>query len=204
MSISWKRSVFGLLAPFRMAIAGLGRKPGSEMVLSMLLDEVDLADTELKMTVEQTYRTFASFESNDAIERARKMGSISAVRIFSDATMLRTLRISVTPFVSAFDAESSSRRAVDNLRIKLGSTAITHNYLNDVSVPGISNVFVHEIIGARTRGPVGDRILAGAVDNYLVHMAFQANARIDESWPWDEITSIAAHQGLKIRKVLDT
>ncbi len=202
MSNSWKRSILGILNPFRAAIAGMGRKPGGERVLSMLLDETDLAIEEINMIGEETYRTFATFESNDEIERARKNGSISAVRVFRNAEVMRSLRISVIPFVSASDAESSVRRAVDNTRPKWGRKVVEQRYLDDVSVPGVANVFIREIIGRGPRGPVGDRILSGTVDNYLLVMAFQASASIEESWPWEEITSIATHQGLKIRKVL--
>jgi hypothetical protein len=204
MSNSWKRTVLGLLAPLRVGFAGLGRKPGGETVLSMLLDETDLASTGITMTTEHTYRTFATFESTVELDRARKDGSITAVRALRNANVMRSLRISVAPFVSASDAESSVLRAVDNVRFKGRRTPSTDRYLEDMSVPGVSHVLVREIIGDGPRGPGGDRLLAGAVDNYLLRLTFQAQGRIDEQWPWEEITSIATQQALKIRKILNT
>jgi hypothetical protein len=197
MSNSWKRTVLGLLAPLHVGFAGLGRKPGGETVLSMLLDETDLASTGITMTTEHTYRTVE-------LDRARKDGSITAVRALRNANVMRSLRISVAPFVSASDAESSVLRAVDNVRFKGRRTPSTDRYLEDMSVPGVSHVLVREIIGDGPRGPGGDRLLAGAVDNYLLRLTFQAQGRIDEQWPWEEITSIATQQALKIRKILNT
>lgn len=104
----WKCSILGILNPFRAAIAGMGRKPGGERVLSMLLDETELAIEEMNMIGEETYWTFPTFESNDEIERARKNGSISAVRVFRNAEVMRSLRVFVMPFVSASDADHYS------------------------------------------------------------------------------------------------
>ncbi|MGH3733683.1 MAG: hypothetical protein ACRDVC_10000 [Acidimicrobiales bacterium] len=171
-------------------------------MLSMLLDDNDLVSADLKTATEHTYRTFAKFDSTDAVDRARANGSITAVRVLRDDVAKRSLRISVIPFVSASDAASSVQRALDNVRFKLGNTATTQSYVEGVSVQEVSHVLIREIIGAGPRGPAGDRLLAGNVDNFLVSIAFQAQGSIDESWPWEEIATITARQARKIRKVL--
>lgn len=159
MNSPWKRSVLGFLAPFRVGFAGLGPKVGGDAVLSMLLDETDLATAEMKVTAEHTYRTFATYESTDAVDRARKNGSITVVRVLRNAAVTRTLRITVVPFVSATDAELSVQRAVENIRIKVKSASQRH--VDGVSVPGVTHVLIREILGVGPRGPAGDRLLAG-------------------------------------------
>jgi hypothetical protein len=196
--------VLGALGPFRIAIAGFGRKPGGDTVLSMLLDDNDLASSELKMTSEHVYRTFASLDSTDAIERARKSGSVSAVRVLRDDVVMRSLRIRVTPFVSAGDAESSVARAVENVRVKFRRATGEQRYIEGVDVSDVSHVIVREILGAGPQGPAGDRLLAGAIDNYLICLAFQAQGNVEELWPWDEISEITTQQAHKIRGALNT
>jgi hypothetical protein len=155
------------------------------------------------MTMEHTYRTFASLGSSDAINRARKYGSITAVRVLRDPVAMRSLRISVVPFASVSDAQSSVKRAIENIRFKLGSTASTQRDLEDVSVPEVSHVLIREILGAGARGPAGDRLLAGTVDNFLISMSFQAQGSVEESWPLEYITSMATRQARKIREVFN-
>lgn len=203
MSSTLGRWALEAVYPFRVAIAGFGKKPGGDTVLSMLLDDTDLASAKLEKTLENTYRTFANFDSTDAIDRARKKGSITAVRVFRDDVAMRSLRIRVTPFVSISDAESSVQRVVDNVRFKWGRTPRTLGYVEGVSLPEVSHNIIREIEGTGPRGPEGDRLLAGTIDNFLIGLAFQAEGRVEELWPWDEIVEIAALQARKIRKVLE-
>jgi hypothetical protein len=198
MRTSWKRSVLGLLNPFRTAIAGIGQKPGEDDVRRMLLDDFDFSNINFEKKLDHTYRTFASFKSTDAINRARKNGSITAIRIFRDDTKKTSLRIQVTPFVSLNDAVSSVETTIDNFRLKLGRRIEAQNSVEGLIVPEVSGVMVIDILGTGPTGQTGDRILAGAVNNVLLKMSFQADGNIEELWPWGTITEIANRQAQRI------
>jgi hypothetical protein len=197
-----KRLVFSVAAPIRYAIAGIGRKPGSEYMVSMLLSESDLPGANLKDVYNYTYRSFWIFNSSDATRRARDVGSLTAVRILKNEKVGRSLATQVSRFASPEDALSRVEQSTENRLIKPGSTVLSIERVIDIKISTFDGLIVQELLGTSFRRASGERTVAGNVGEIVVRMQFGADGEIEELWSWDEIVSTATIQAERVRRVL--
>jgi hypothetical protein len=100
------RQFTGTFVFIRYSITEMGRKPGAEIMVSMLLNGNDLPDAELKVTYDYTHRTYSGSGPSDAIRRAQNIGSITAVRTLRNEEVRRSVQIHARRFASAEDALS--------------------------------------------------------------------------------------------------
>lgn len=177
--------------------ASLGAKPGSEWVLSMLLESHDLP-AGWKMTSEITRRTGPGAGSTEELRRARRAKSVTARRVFMDSSKRRELSTSAAPYESALDAQAMARTVADRLvtnplfvgKLKQG------RYVEESEVHGLV-AYEAEFFGANGNGTT--RFVAGAEDQIGWTMQFTS---LGGWWPWEEISPLTALQVANIETAL--
>jgi hypothetical protein len=202
MNDSLRRFFVPVLGPIQYGLAGIGRKPGAEYVASMLLSDIDLPGTDLKITYDYTFRTHSLFNSSEEIRRARRIGSISASRVLRNEEVGRSLATLITRYASSEDAFSQVGRSSEYVLTQPLKRVVSNEPVSNINVPGFERLIVRELRGSALKQPVGDRLLFGNVEEIFVRMMFGADGEIERLWAWDDIISIATEQAERVRTVL--
>jgi hypothetical protein len=197
----WGRGFSGMVIVIRLFIGTLGRKPGQDRLLAMLLQSSDLPRGDWRVANQRTHRTGAGRASTNEVRRARKEKSITAWRCIMSDSARRSLSSSVTPYATSSDAESSLRQLIPRLiRKPFSKLNISGERIVDGrEVPGLPDALIYEEQTAGPNGPGGTRIVAGTIEKILFVMDFSS---LGELWPWDEVTSITALQVAKIQSTV--
>jgi hypothetical protein len=184
----------------RLAVASVGRKPGKERLIAMLLDSADLAEGGWEVFRQRTFRAGALRGATHEARRARKIGGITAWRRLVRNQPSRTLACSVASFASPSDARSQVSKTLHFVirRSTARYTMSGERIVEDQEIPGVLEPLVYEERFIGPRGPGGSILVAGAVDEIVFNLEFSA---LGELWSWDDVRSIAAKQVEKIQRV---
>jgi hypothetical protein len=179
-------------------LSSLGRKPGSDAALALLLDSNDLPSG-WQMAHEWTYRTGAGQDPTHEIWRARSIKSVTARRFFRNQSSDREITTSVARYATASDAvamtETLTDRLIHNPRSALRVTNKRH--IRDFEYPKPQGVLIaYEEFLEEPGKTVGLRLVAGVVDDFAWNMNFST---VDGWWPWEDISSLAVRQMERVR-----
>ena len=167
----------------------------------MLLETTDLADGPWLARQQRTFRTGAGQPQTDETRRARKNGSITAMRTFRHATDRRTLTCSVIPFAAPSDAQAYVPKIPNRMmRIpfsKFKSYGTCVFPAGEVSAMAEGLAYEERFAGPKDSGCF--RLLAGTVDEIVFTVQ---GAAVDGHWEWDELERAAASQVQKVRDIL--
>ena len=183
----------------RMFLGSLGKQPGRESVLSMLIDSNEFPSADWVMTHERTFRTGAGRNMTDQLTHAREAGSITARRGFSNGGHKRTVTTSVVPYVSALDARAMVPKTVDQLIRKPFSRmkSTRSNVVENAKTDRVQADLVYEEQFQSRQRSVGMKLLAGSVGEIVWILNFAA---LEDWWTWDELEPIAASQVRRIER----
>jgi hypothetical protein len=179
-------------------LSSLGKKPGAEAVVALLLDLDDLpAGWRLKRQL--TFRTGAGQDPTHEIWRARSMKSVTAHRFFRSDSDDRSLTTGVAPYATPADAEAMARTILNRSLRKPFSPAqsLGSRHVEDaVFLKGPGVLVVHQTNWQEPDGSIGTQVLAaGAADELSWAMTFTA---VEDRWPWEEISSLVDMQIKKL------
>jgi hypothetical protein len=183
----------------RWVLAQLGRKPGAEDVLAMLLTARDLPGGGWKQADQRTWRSGEADPDSAWARRARDIRSVTAWRSFENAGTSRWLWCQVTPLASASDAEAAlddlPRRLLKNLRAEVSVVGS-----RDVDPPALEHsgrVWAHE---QETEGPTGRGVtllVAAAVGRMVTAVA---GSSLGAGWTWDSFGIVASLQAERVAR----
>ena len=130
----------------QLVAAQLGRKPGKERVLSLLLEVPDLPGDRWAVKDQRTWRTGQTSHPSEAAVRARAAGSITAWRSFEQKGISRGLWVQVTPAVSGEDAQAFVKdmpnRFVKNPGALVGVRS--ERTIEGTQIPGADDIWCYE------------------------------------------------------------
>jgi hypothetical protein len=184
------------------AIGQFGKRSVRMSSLAMLLDESELPDADWTLLHERSWRTGAGGMKSEEVRAAHRIGTFTAIRLFEHVFRNRWVWIEVMPFASAQDAQS----AVPKIRTGLVSnpnatvTVIEERTIEDQEVPGLAHPLVFEQVTTGRNGRGAARYIGGHVDRVLFLVSTSAS---EAGWPWNEVTSLASLQCLKIQNALN-
>jgi hypothetical protein len=169
--------------------AQLGRKPGAERSLSMLPSVSDLPGEGWSLADQQTWRTGRMGRKTDWSARARKLGSVTAIRSFAQMEPSRWLMTQVIPMADEIDAgalltDLPARFIKSSARV----TVTDERSVSEVTVAGCSATWAHEQHTTGTFGEGMNRLLAGTVGPVVFVVG--ASGPVD-SWSWTGVISMA-------------
>jgi hypothetical protein len=196
------RRIVALLRGIEMLVAGLGRKPGKETALSMLLEIHDLPGDDWQVVRERSWKTGVVGKSTARSIRAREIGSISVERKFRRSKSLSTIALAIYPYASISDAQSAaqdSRAALLAYR-PMNAKVTSEASIENLSMPGIDNPWaLEQHIEEPARS--GLRKLArGNVNRFVVGLGSFAPG---QGWAWGDLVPLVVAQGEKLRRSLD-
>jgi hypothetical protein len=177
----------------------LGSNSKRKYSKSMLLDQSDLPGEGWRIIGERAWRTGMFGPQNDIWRRTHSVGNFTAVRSFDQPTAPRWLLIKVVPAASKQDAEDIAPMLMSlstpNRRAKV--TVTSEGAVGNVSVTGIANPWVYEqLTSGMSEGSTSSRYVAASVDDVAILISCSGYS---DTWPWDEVGSIAARQAAKVR-----
>lgn len=182
-----------------MYAGSLGRKRGTDALLSVLLNLNDLSG-EWRMTHERAFRTGAGRDRTPEIQRARAIGSITARRAFTGSSGQRSIAASIALYASPSDAVLSAETIVSRLiRQPFSDVRASQSRNLDVGELGVKGLVVayeESFIRLGKNGRVN--LLSGAVDRAAWSIDFSA---LEDTWNWGEMLPIATRQIEKIHSL---
>jgi hypothetical protein len=184
-------------------IAGLGRKPGKQIALGMLLDIRNLPGDEWQVVKERSWRTGVVGKSTDRSRRAREIRSISVERMFHRGVPLGTITLGIYPYASIADAQSAVRDSrVDLMGYRPMNAKVTSEAtIEDLRMSGIDNPWALEQHIEERSGSGLRRLTRGNVDRFVVGLGSFAHG---QGWAWEDLIPVVAAQGEKIRQFLSS
>lgn len=182
-------------------LAQFGNRLERKRSRAMLLEIADLPVGNWKVLGDLRYRTGSRGEQGEVALRARQAGSFTAWRSFKLETPGGGFWTELIPCASREDAESAVpvHRAAGVKNPKFKGTVTEDRVIDDQQIPGVAVTLISEQLTVTDNGPGSTRIVAGNIGRVYFVLYFTRRGGV---WPWSEVTSIAASQASKIRKVL--
>ena len=196
MRIGWLKIMIKRL---RFALAQLGRKPGGNSSLELLLECKDLPVGSCKQLDQRTWRYGLEAKTNEISARARKMGSITAWRSFK--LQQSWIWIQIIPFASPEDAQKAMP---DSLRDSLRNLRAKVKLVSEDSVIFESNVNLSHptFVEQKTVTAKGDEGSSKYVSATVGTFGFMIAASSLGTQNWDEVLEIAVLQSNKIKTLI--
>ena len=181
-------------------IAQRGSRAQRNFTKSLLLRQSDLSGSGWQLKGELAWRTGMFGEPSEIWQRARVVGTFTAVRHFEQPDVPRWLMIKVAPVASIQDANevvpimASLSMTNPKRKVKVRS----ERPLPDVRVIGLDDPWVYEqLTEGMPGGPSSSRIVSGRVDRIAILIECSGYR---DGWPWDEVTSLVAEQAGRISR----
>jgi len=185
---------FGMGARF---LAGqVGTTTGRAISMPLLLETHELPGDDWQLRREATLRLGSVRPANEVELRAKKRGSVVALRLFDSTTSSLTLAIRILVLASPDDASlwisTLQEKMITEESSSIRSTKPT--LVDGIEVPefGITRGLTFVL---STNGPPVVKEVAGAVDSVAFVVRILAE---DDSCPWTQLLEFAQLQGAKI------
>lgn len=186
----------------RVLFASVGRKPGEDLSIAMLLDDDDVASNHLRKVQQRTFRTPLKRTGQPEDEVPVGFESVTATRFFIGLDGTRGMQTNVAPCRSVERAQLSVRNTYESYVAAPYATSAVRNArkVEAVEIPGCDVTFAHEHQVIQLPVVTGIKVLAGSVHNVWFLTQFSSTR---EGWSWEESLEVAAKQATKIRQSVE-